>query len=662
MIYYFMDDDKQAVRHLEVVEELREDLVFDYQPFEANFIRRVALMYEALSDYAQALDYQEDALAIYSVMEDYAGQAATWEAIGALYETQAKIAPALDAYRHAIEFSERLHSSAKIEEFKIAMAEQSADVYARAICLAMRLGQSRLAFHLAERGRARTFLDQIGNVRVDPGATDDPDLIAQEQALLAEIRGLEAVLSGRSSFETLNFDGTRGGVPPLSPEKYNEVRSRLDEAYHEYERLLAQIKLSNPAYAALRVVDASTLITVQQTLPAGTTLVEYYVVSPTQTLAFVVTPDTLHTVPLSLTYQSVITELEAFDAETRASLAGVPDSMQTLYDWLFAPVRSHIHTQAVLIAPHQQLHYLPFGALHDGERYLMEDYTIGYLPSASVLRYLNAKAQGHKDEKEILVLGNRDNDAGTPLPAAEREAQAVADLFGVPAYLNAEATEARLWDQANGVHYVHIAAHGSFNPTAPQFSRLYLAPSEAASDTVTNTLSTSHIDGLLETREVWNLPLADADLVTLSACETQLGDLSAGDELVGLSRAFIYAGTPSLVASLWKVEDAATEYLMTRFYGYLKDGVGKAEALRQAQLDTMAQEEWQSPFFWAAFTLIGDMGALGHMPPERQVQSMPTTTSAPADDKKQGGLGGFCPAMALPLAMVAVGLWQRRRR
>jgi CHAT domain-containing protein len=85
------------------------------------------------------------------------------------------------------------------------------------------------------------------------------------------------------------------------------------------------------------------------------------------------------------------------------------------------------------------------------------------------------------------------------------------------------------------------------------------------------------------------LHLEDADLVTLSACQTQLGDLSAGDELVGLSRAFICAGTPSLVASLWSVEDASTAYLMTHFYGYLQAGMGKGAAMRQAQLDTMQE-------------------------------------------------------------------------
>jgi CHAT domain-containing protein len=471
------------------------------------------------------------------------------------------------------------------------------------IAALIELSRFEEAFHYAQRAKARTFLDQIGNARIDPLATDDPELIEQEQALLDEIRGLEAVLSGRSSFASL--DTTRGGGPhTLTNEQQTETRSRLDKAYREYDHLLARIKLTNPAYADLRAVNASTLITVQQTLPANVTLLEYYVVSDTQTLAFVVTPrqgsgqaqDDFHTIPISVTAETLNQKVDWF--RQFPSLEGVPQASQDLYDLLLAPVREHIRTQSILIAPHGTLHYLPFGALHDGEHYLIEDYTIAYIPSGSVLQYVQKNAQGHKGEA-TLVMGNpaTGNPDLAPLAYAEREAEAIAAMFETRAFVGSDATETLLWEQAAQAGIVHLAAHGAFNPAAPQFSRIYLAPDPEPEN---------KYDGLLETREVWNLPLENADLVTLSACQTQLGDLSAGDELVGLSRAFIYAGTPSLVATLWSVDDASTQFLMERFYGYLQEGQGKAPALRQAQLDTMA--EYPSPYYWAAFTLIGDMG------------------------------------------------------
>ena len=466
---------------------------------------------------------------------------------------------------------------------------------------------------------------------MNPHATDDPALLEKEQALLVEIRELEAVLSGRQDFASLD---TRGGsAPPLSTEQRAELNARLEQAYREYNQLLAQIQRTNPQYAALRTVQASTIITVQQTLPADVTLVEYYIVSSTQTLAFVVTREDFQAIPLSAPFQSISRTLGDFEVETQTDLEGIPRSMRTLYNLLFAPLREHIHTESLIIAPYDILHYVPFSALHDGEHYLVEDYVIGYIPSASVLGFLPTAAA---NSDTAFVFGNPANSEVSGLSGAEHEAVAIAELFNTTPYLGTDATEARLWNEVAGARYVHLAAHGEFNATAAQFSRIYLAP---GGDTSAE-LSAERTDGLLETREVWNLPLEGVALVTLSACETQLGDLSAGDDLVGLSRAFLYAGTPSLVASLWSVEDESTAFLMERFYGYLKDGMGKAEALRQAQLDTMA--EYPSPYHWAAFTLVGDMGEI------------PVSRFTPPRGWIGAGMGG--------IALVGVGLWLYKHR
>jgi CHAT domain-containing protein/Tfp pilus assembly protein PilF len=620
---------------------------------EGNHLGNLGLVYSSLGQYATAIEHHEQALSIAREIGDRRGEGNHLGNLGIAYESLGQYTEALDYYEQSIAVRETLREEIKVEEWKSSFAAENIGPYRDVIKVLLKLDRSAEAFHYAQRAKARSFLDQMGNARIDPRATYDPELIEQEQALLNKIRGLESVLSGQRRFETLG-DATRGSGPnTLTDEQREEVQNHLDEAYREYEHLLNRIKLSNPEYADLRTVDASKLITVQQTLPAATTLVEYYVVSDTQTLAFVVTPDAFHTVPLSVSVESLNQKINWFREFTSEEEARA--TAQTLYDWLFAPVREHIETQAVLIAPHQQLHYLPFDALHNGEHYLVEEYTIGYIPSASVLRYVNAGEQGSGGAEEVLVLGNPTSDAVSPLPAAEREAQAVADLFGASAYLGKAATESRLWEQAADADYVHLAAHGEFKETAPQFSRVYLAPSEAEDDTVTGTLSSqtdggpsTHTDGLLETREVWNLRLENADLVTLSACQTQLGDLSAGDELVGLSRAFIYAGTPTLVASLWSVEDRSTAYLMERFYGYLQDGMGKAEALRQAKLDTM--ETYSSPYHWAAFTLIGDMGEVEAKKPESQTQLTPTAEDSDDQEKSRK----ICPGMAVPLALVVV--------
>jgi CHAT domain-containing protein/Tfp pilus assembly protein PilF len=601
---------------------------------EGILLGNLGLAYYSLGQYAMAFAYYEQALTIAQAVGDRELEGWILGGLGIAYKSLGQHTTAINYFEQAIAIVETLRGELDMEEFKSSFSSKYMYSYQGMIVALNRRSRYEEAFHYTQRAKARTFLDQMGNAGIDPRTTDDPELIEQEQALLGEIRDLEAVLSGQRSFETLS--ATRGGGPnTLTDEQRVETQARLDEAYQEYEHLLVQIKISNPAYADLRTVNASTLLTVQQTLPANTTLVEYYMVSSTQTLAFIVTPEALHTVPLSVSVEALNQKIDWFRQFTSAEETQA--TAQTLYAWLFAPLREYIATPAVLIAPHQQLHYLPFDALYDGEHYLVEEYTIGYIPSASVLRYLIP--DGQVDTGVALVLGNPTHNAAPSLPAAEQEAQAVADLFGTAVHLGGSATESLLWEQAPNADYIHLAAHGEFNATVPQFSRIYLTPVEAEA-IATHPLA-SQTDGLLETREVWNLGLENADLVTLSACQTQLGELSAGDELVGLSRAFIYAGTPSLVASLWTVEDESTAYLMERFYGYLNEGIGKAEALRQAKLDTM--EVYLSPYHWAAFTLIGDMGAV-------DTERGPLT---PAD---------ICPGIVMPLALGIVAYCENQRR
>ena len=147
-------------------------------------------------------------------------------------------------------------------------------------------------------------------------------------------------------------------------------------------------------------------------------------------------------------------------------------------------------------------------------------------------------------------------------------------MYGVQPLIGDAATEAALRSQAPGSRLIHIAAHGQLNTTNPLFSRLYLAPDP----------SDPRDDGALEVHEVYGLDLSRADMVTLSACQTQLGSQSNGDDIVGLSRAFIYAGAPTVVASLWSVDDEATAALMQAFYTHLKEGMGKAQALRRGAI------------------------------------------------------------------------------
>jgi CHAT domain-containing protein len=151
-----------------------------------------------------------------------------------------------------------------------------------------------------------------------------------------------------------------------------------------------------------------------------------------------------------------------------------------------------------------------------------------------------------------------------------------------------------VWSEANGAGILHLAVHGEYDPDAPLFSTLFLTDDDMQ-------------DGNLEAHEIYGLDLtAQTNLVVLSACQTQVGTVSRGDEVTSLSRAFIYAGSPAVVASLWNVDDEATAYLMERFHTHLKEGKGNGEALREAQIETRAK--YPAPYHWAAFVLTGDVG------------------------------------------------------
>jgi CHAT domain-containing protein len=294
----------------------------------------------------------------------------------------------------------------------------------------------------------------------------------------------------------------------------------------------------------------------------------------------------------SVTQETLTKTIEAF--RRFATLKNPhPLNLQQLHEWLIAPVKPYLTTSKLAIVPHGVLHYLPFAALSDGKRYLSDDYTLVTLPSASVLRFLPEKRK--PSTGTLLALGNPTTTE--PLPAlhyAEQEVKTIAQLYGMQALVGAAATETAVFSQAGSAGILHIAAHGKYNRHNPLFSTLYLAPDD------------QH-DGRLEVHDIYGLDLTSAtNLVVLSACQTQMGFLSKGDEVVSLNRAFLYAGTPSVMASLWSVDDKVTGLLMERFYTHLRSGMTKAEALRQAQMDVRA--EYPHPYYWAAFVLTGDGG------------------------------------------------------
>ena len=343
---------------------------------------------------------------------------------------------------------------------------------------------------------------------------------------------------------------------------------------------------------------------VQSLLDEETTLLSYYSMD-SQTLTFLITHDSFQIIDINISRKELFTQTQALTEFPNLHVSHL-DSAVYLYDSLFEPLKKYISSRHIIIIPHGVLHYLPFAALTDGKRFLIDDYVLTVIPSASSLPFiLNNTTERNIDS--LLILGNPklDNINFPQLSFAEQESQTIADLYGVKPLLGETATESIIWEQASQAGILHLAAHGSYNRTNPLFSAIFLTPSSQGDD--------KRYDGILEAREVYSLDLSQTNLVVLSACETNISELddqqlvvSAGDELIGLTRAFFFAGTPSIVSSLWSVDDETTSILMKRFYQHLREGMSKAEALRQAQIEV--REEYPSPYYWSGFVLSGDDG------------------------------------------------------
>ena len=599
-----------------------------------------SMIYLLQPDYQAAIEQAEMALPLAIQVGDPATEMGSYLLLATAYFAREELQPAYENIQLAVDRLETLQGNITVPELKTIFIDQTVEVYTLAVLLALANDQLEQAFQFAEQARARAFLDQLASGVIDFRIDAAAPLLEQEQTLRAQIAQLRT--------ERIELHNR----PNLS--EHMEAITTLDQEIagleSEYTSLLTDLQLQSPEAAALISADAASLSDIQKELDANTTLVEYFVAGET-VLAFIITRNTFELINLDTTHEELVETITAF--RDFGNLTNPhPTSLQQLYTWLIAPLLPHVTTLTVFIVPHNVLHYLPFAALTDGERYFGDQYVLVNLPSASMLPFLPGKRKSNPGP--LLVLGNPTiSESLTPLRFAQQEAEAIADLYGVQALVNTNATESAVWAEANRSGILHLAAHGEYNELNPLFSTIHLA-------------SDSQNDGRLETHEIYGLDLTTAtDLVVLSACQTQIGVVSAGDEVAGLNRAFLYAGTPSVIASLWNVDDATTTSLMEHFYRNLQAGMGKAQALQTAQYETRRLNP--HPYFWAGFVLTGDGGEVKEILSNTETPGITTPIpTGPGNDAQEPGGGGsrICGSMVMPLGLIVflISLKSRQRR
>lgn len=477
--------------------------------------------------------------------------------MGRIAEKENKTEHAIAYYRQAIEVIEQQRSNISTETNKIGFVGDKQDAYRQIVSLLFSLARYDEAFEYVERAKARALVDILASRKQFHSKANDLVVKLDSVEYQANIQDV-SVSEDRTSRQ-------RGIVIELK-----------DDICH-----------TDPELASLVTVTPPDLDEIRRMLPMKETLVEYF--NSDETLfTFVLTRGGIKAVKQDM--KGLRRQVQAF----RKNIVNVDSDQfkvegQILYERLFQPIADMIDYENLTIVPHGVLHYLPFSALYSRGGYVIDRYNIRVLPSASVLKFLINRKAGYVGS--LLAFGNPDlGNSRYDLPWAENEAMVITKgQTRSKLLIRKDATETAVKQFGGQFRYIHFATHGTFYPEKPLSSALLLAEDKDN-------------EGALTVGELYGMNLP-ADMVTLSACETALGKLANGDEVVGFTRGFLYAGASSIVSSLWKVEDRATSILMKEFYKSLPK-IDKRSGLRTAQLKV--KETYNShPFYWAAFQITG---------------------------------------------------------
>ena len=630
-------------RALEIYEELLKQVDAFGDKGGAAMVRdQIGRIYAEQGRYDEALKYHREALAGLEAANKKNATVITLNNISAVYLLQQKYSEALSTSRQAVALARETERKADIYSAltnlgyaqlglnRLADAEQS---FSEAVSIVEVLRQqaaggveesqryfeggmgahhgllsvlvkqnkAEASLFLGERAKARALLDMLQQGRVSVHKTMTAAEQQEEQRLKSELTQLNKQLA-------------------RAPHAV-EIDTQLEKARLNYEAFQNALYAAHPELKTQRgeapIINAQELA---ELLPDSSSVLLEYVVTDENTYLFAITKPAekaeiqVYTLPIKRV--EIAKQIESFRQQLANRDLGFRASATKLYDAFLKPAQAQLRGKTnVVIAPDSSLWDLPFQTLLNPDgRFLIEDASISYAPSLTVLREMTKRRQRQSASSGpaiLLAFGNpmsgRQTAAHTgstlrnnsldPLPEGADEVKALARLYGAArskVYLGAEASEDRVTSEAGRASILHFTTHGTLNNAAPMYSYLTLAEGGP------------NDDGLLEAWELMQLDLK-ADLAVLSACETARGRIGGGEGVIGLSWAMFIAGVPSTVVSQWKVESASTRDLMINFHrSLLSSRSTKSEALRQAALKLMRNPETSHPFYWAGFVLVGD--------------------------------------------------------
>ncbi len=466
------------------------------------------------------------------------------------------------------------------------VAPQEQHHYSRAFSLLARLE--------AQKGDAKEAMATL---------TEQKKLQTSSQLQTGEAAPLRAVQQQQVRLRALEQEqAAETTLPTTAPPPANSG-SLIASNKQEFVTKARELRETHPEYATMLFVDPVEFSKLQARIPADTVVLQYFPAEDGTLYIFAVTPTdyAIRTVSveskelsrLVRRYRSIVGRFPPppiswnDDGSRGHEYAKI---FYRLHELLLEPVEKEIASaKTVAIVPTGHLHYLPFAGLarktETGPEFLIQRKRLVVLSKASDLALLQAH---NSNSGQLIALGNPDGS----LPGAAQEVEELKKVFPKSkVLLGAEATKARLKSESSGAGYLHLATHGTLNNRDPNASFITLAGSKES--------------GRLHPPEIFDLKLSGTRLVTMSACSTALGNSNPGAEVTSLAEAFWVAGAPSVVATLWKVEDESTRELMAQFYGELKNGSSLAASLQKAQIHQLGTE-YAHPAYWAPFILLGD--------------------------------------------------------
>jgi CHAT domain-containing protein/Tfp pilus assembly protein PilF len=546
--------------------------------------------------------------------------------LGQCYEMRQDDSSALSFYRKSIEALERLRGRIPAEPFSIGFSRNKFGAYERAIHL-LAARHTRQAsgdvladlFDLIERAKARAFLENAQEALADGAVSDRWVLKERQQAISRNIKELSSKIAGH----------------PSSREEEEALVNELEMEEDEYVRLISETKVQEDNQEERWRKSIRGVTEIQgMLLSEDAVLLEYYLGEPSSYLLRI-SPHSIRLYRLPARGEveaSLRAYLRFISDRSLDSRAGIVPAERIGRELMpLERDESFNRAKSLLVIPDGVLHHLPFEALRipdgSGSKYLIENYSVSYCPSASSLMLLKNAGKPGKWNKALLAIGGPEYDPndvyGGPaaprrqlglktmrgktamqvpsLPFSKKEVLDVAQQF--PARMSdvltgESASETRLKTMTlMDYQIIHFACHGALDERFPSRSALILSSSNTSED-----------DGLLQTREIYGLSM-NAGMVVLSACHTAKGRLEKTEGPMALTRPFFFAGARSIIASLWPISDKATVFFMHEFYRNLVLGRSKNESLRYAKIK-MLESSWGHPYYWASFMLQGDPSPL----------------------------------------------------